>query len=94
MRHTSLGLQYIALGVAQAERGAVVDRRASEGELPLALELQLLRRLIAGIEVALIAQALGDLFIQAQALGLAHRITPSETEPAQVLLDRADELGP
>ena len=52
VRPPPLRLEPGAVRVAQRERGAVVDRRPAAAELHLALELQLLRRLIGRIGAA------------------------------------------
>ena len=44
------GLELRAVFLGQLQGGAVVDRRPPARELPLALELELVRRLIGGIE--------------------------------------------
>ena len=71
-----------------AQRGAVVDRRPARGDLREALELELLRGLVAGIEPAGGAQPIGRRGVAGEAVGLAREAVPAQAEPAQILLDR------
>ena len=48
----AFAFEFLARGLVEPERGAVVDRRLALAEQALALELELLGRLVAGIELA------------------------------------------
>ncbi len=52
MRLAPFGFELRAFRVGELQRGAVIDRRLAAGELALALQLELLRRLVGGIEPA------------------------------------------
>ena len=85
MRACARGLQSRALGVRQRERGAVVDRRQVALQLALALELQLLRRFVAGIEPAGGLQLRDGRVVGGEAIGLAR---PSPAIPGRASAGR------
>ena len=89
----ALGLQLGLLGRRQSERGTVIDRRRAALELQLALEGELLRRLVAGIEPAARLQPLRGLVVAVQAIGLARQLVPGEAQPAEIRLDARGEFG-
>src|SRR3546814_2480597 len=71
---------------------SVVDRRPSGGQRHLALQTQLLRRLVAGIETSRRLQARGGGGVAVEPLGLHRLLVPLEAEPAQVVLDGPGEF--
>ena len=92
VRAPAFRLQPAALVVAEAQRRPVVDRRPPPRQLPLALVLQLFRRLVSGIEAARGAQPLARRFVGGEPLRLPGTAVPVQPQPAQVLLDGGDEL--
>ena len=86
-----LPLQPRAIGIAERERGAIVDRRQAAAGGDLALEVQLLRALIGGIDPARGAQP-GELrLIEVVAIGLAHHRIRLQPQPAEIGQDRIGE---
>src|SRR3546814_16884075 len=83
----ALGLEARPLGLGEGEGGAVVDRRPSGGQRHLALQTQLLRRLVAGIETSRRLQARGGGGVAVAPLGLPRLLVPLEAKPAPVVLD-------
>src|SRR5262249_2530014 len=77
----------------ELEGGAIVDRRQVALQLAPALQLQLLRRLVAGIEPAGRLQLRHGGVVGGEAIGLAHLLLPLQAQPAQVFLDAGGELG-
>src|SRR3546814_11994704 len=88
----ALGLEARPLGLGEGEGGAVVDRRPSGGQRHLALQTQLLRRLVAGIETSRRLQARGGGGVAVEPLGLHRLLVPLAAEPAQVVLDRLGDF--
>src|SRR5690606_12552913 len=80
-----------ALGRGKPERPAVVDRRQPATERDLALEVELLRRLIAGIDPLRRLQPLECLVIQRQPLRLPLLTVRLQPEPSEIGADRVDE---
>ncbi len=74
------------------KRGAVVDRGLAARELALALQLELLRRLVGGIEPAARLQLLDGRGISGEAVRLADLCRPVEAEPGEILADAAREF--
>ena len=93
MRLSAFRFQPRAIDVGEFQRGTVVDRRPSLGQQPLALELQLLRRLIARVEPAGRDQGIARGIVFGQPVGLAFLAIPAEAQPLQVVLDGCLELG-
>ncbi len=81
MRATALAFQPRPVGVAQSQRRPVIDRRPALGEQPLALEVELFRRLVAGIETAGGDQSVARRVVVRQPLGLPLLQRPVEAEP-------------
>ena len=90
MRPSASSLRALLGGELQG--GAVIDRRLAAGELALALELELLRRLVSGIEPPARFQLLDRLGIAVEAVRLAHLLGPLDAEPVKILLDAAREF--
>ena len=93
MRPAAFAFEPRAIGVAELERGAVVDRRAALRQQALALELELLRRLVAGIEAADGDQPVAGRVVVRQPVHLPLLARPIEAEPGKVALDRGFVLG-
>ncbi len=71
---------------------ALVDRRQLAPEQDLALDIQLFRRFITGIDPAIGAQPLEFLAVNREPLGLADRRSGVEPEPVEIGNDRLDML--
>src|SRR5687768_2937958 len=69
---------------------ALIDRRQAAAEQHLAAKLQLLGRLVAGIDPAGLAQSLELALINCEPLRLPHRGVRFEAEPIEILDDRRD----
>jgi hypothetical protein len=67
------------------QRRAVVDRRLAARELHLALEIELLRRLIGGIDPAGFAQPLERRLVAVEPGRLAMLLVAGEAEPGEIL---------
>ena len=93
VRPAAFAFEPRAVGIAELERGAVVDRRAALREQALALELQLLGRLVAGIEPADRDQPVAGGVVVRQPVGLPLLARPIEAQPGKVALDRRFVLG-
>src|SRR5512135_2431474 len=76
------------------QRGTIVDPGLAALLRELALQVQLLRRLEAGIEPARRLQALGGGGVAVEAVGLTREVVPVEAEPAQIRLDRVGKFRP
>ena len=94
MRLAALSLERGALGVGQLERGAIVDRRAAERLLALAPAVELLGRLVGGIEPARPLQRLGRRFVKRHPFRLAAFQVGDDSEPGEVGLDRVGVFAP
>ena len=88
MRLAPFRLQPGAFLIAEGERGAVIDRRQATRELALALELQLVRRLVAGIEPPYFTQPLRHRVIKRETLRLPHGDVGHDAEPGEIGSDR------
>ena len=87
MRLAARGFERRALGLRQAQGGAVVDRRPAERLLALAAPVELLCRLIGGVEPAESFEPRGCFLIGRHALRLApHEVRPY-SEPLEIVLD-------
>src|SRR3546814_7344379 len=64
VRLDALGLEARAIGIAQPQRRAIVDRRQPAPKLDLALEVQFLRGLICRIDAPAGAQGLEPRLVQ------------------------------
>ena len=93
MRAPPLRFQRGAVGVGQAKRGAIVDRRTAERLLALAPAIELLGGLVGGVKPPHRAQLLAAAVVERQALGLAANEIGNDAEPGQIRLDRAGEFG-
>jgi len=93
MRPAAFGLEPAAVSLGQRESRPVVDRRQMPLLLALALEVEFLRRLVAGIETFVRLERLDRRGIERVALGLAGALIPHKAEPAQVRLDAGREFG-
>ena len=93
MRPAARSLERGPLGVGQAQRGAVVDRRSAERLLALAPPVELLRRLVGGIEAALRLERFGGGVIGRHPLRLAAHQVGLDAEPGEILLDRLGVFG-
>ena len=76
--------------LAHRERRAVVDRRQAAAQRDLALQLQLLRGLVGGIDPACVLQLGKGVFIQVEPLRLAELGIGGEPQPSEVFADRGD----
>ena len=83
----TLRLELGPIGLGELQRGAVIDRRPPARELALALELQLLLRLVGRIEPAARLQLLDRVGVEREALGLLDLAVPGEPEPGEILAD-------
>ena len=90
VRGDARGLLGGTLGCAQFERPAIVDRRQPASETDLALELELLLRLVAGIDPLRLAQRRKGAFVQREPLRLAGLAIGLETQPCEIGADRLD----
>ena len=93
VRTAAFALQPRPVGVGEFQRRAVVDRRPALGEQALALELELLRRLVAGIEPARGDELVARRVVVRQPVRLLLLARPVEAEPLQVAFDRRLVLG-
>ena len=93
VRPAALAFQPRPVGVGELQRRAVVDRRPALGEQTLALELELLRRLVAGIEPAGGDQRVARRVVVRQPVRLLLVARPIEAEPLEIALDRGLVLG-
>ena len=93
MRLAAVGFEPGALGVAQTQRGAVIDRRAAERLLALAPAVELLRRLIGRVEQAQRLQFSARGVVKGHPLRLAADKIGLDAEPGEILLDRAGIFG-
>ena len=73
---------------------ALIDRRQAAAEQHLAPQLQLFRRLVAGIDPARLLQPLELALIDVEPLRLTDHGVRLEAEPAEVLDDRLDIFLP
>jgi hypothetical protein len=89
----TLGGEGGALGLREAEGGAVVERRAPGGDLGAAAQFELLRRLKAGVEAPGFLQLFGRRLVEREALGLVQDGVGLEAEPGEILADRGGEFG-
>ena len=90
MRAPALRLQRRALLGAQAQRGAIIDRRPAERLLALAPAVEFLGRLVGGIEPARLAQLRRGGVIKRHALGLA---AVKSRARCRARRDRLDRIG-
>ena len=93
MRLAAFGLELRAVLGRQLQRGAVVDRRQAARELALAAAVELVGGLVAGIEPADVAQAVGGGVIEREPLRLPDDEVGHDAEPGEVLRDRIGEFG-
>ena len=93
VRSAPFGLESAAVGLGEREGRPVVDWRQMALLLALALEIEFLRRLVAGIETFVRLERLDRRRIKRVALGLAGALIPHEAEPAQIRLDAGGEFG-
>ena len=84
VRAPPLGLEPLALGIVELEAGTVVDGRQTARELALALAVELVLGLVAGIEPAPLFQALGRRLVARHARRLTLLALPGEPEPGEV----------
>src|SRR5262249_28081885 len=89
-RAAAFGFELLSLRIIQFQSRAIVDGRQSAGELALALAVELILGLVAGIEAPFLLQQLSGRLIARHARGLAFLTLPDQPEPAQVL---ANALG-
>ena len=93
VRPAAGGFERGALGVGQPQRGAVIDRRTAERLLALATPVELLRRLVGGIETALGFELFGRRVVCRHPLRLAAHEVGLDAEPGEILLDRLRVFG-
>ena len=100
VRLAALGLERRLLGLAELQRLAPVDRRQPPRQPYLAAELQLLRRLVAGIELAGRLQPFDGRRVGVEARRLVDDDVRAHAQPMQILLDlvgiflpRAGDVG-
>src|SRR6185369_10379764 len=86
MRLAPFGFEPRTIRRAELQRRAVIDRRLAAGELALALEFELIRRLVGGIKPPARFQLLPRLRVAVEAVRLAHLVRPIDAEPVKVLL--------
>src|SRR5690606_40454655 len=79
------------LGIAERQRGAVIDRRQPAPERDLALEVELLRGLVAGVDAARRLQPLERRLIEREPGRLPLLAIGREAEPGEIAADRLDE---
>ena len=77
----------------ERQRGAVVDRRQAAGELALAAELELVRRLVGRHRAGPSPSAARHRVVEREALGLAHDDVGRDAEPGEIRLDRGGEFA-
>ena len=75
------------VGLGQAQRGAVIDRRQAAPQQHLALEVQLLRALVAAIDPARRDQPLDFALVKGEAGRLALLAVRLQPQPGQVGAD-------
>ena len=92
MRVFALGLETGAVVGGEREGGAVVYRRQPARLLTLALAVELLGALIAGIEAARPAQPLRRLVIEGEPPRLAQNSVGDDAKPGEIDLDRLGVL--
>src|SRR6476659_486209 len=92
MGSLSRRLQFLAVGVGELQRGAVVDRRAPTGELALPLQLELVLRLVGRITPSARFQLLDGCIIDRETVRLLHLAVPAEPEPGQVFANAVRKL--
>ncbi len=93
VRLAALRLQRGPLGLAQAQRGPVVDRRLAAGELHLSPAVELLLGLVGGIEPPLRLQLVRHGAVAVEPRRLVVLLVPGQAEPGQVGLDAPFVLG-
>ena len=91
VRHDAIGLQRGAIGVAQRERRTVIDRRQAAPRGDLALQIELLPRLISGIDPPGVAQLLETRLIDRKARRLPLLAIGDKSEPVQIGANPLDE---
>ena len=84
----TFGLERRAILRCQLERGAVIDGRQSARQLPLAPAVQLIGRLVAGIEPAYRLELLGCRIIAVRPFRLMRDLIGYDAEPRKVFGDR------
>ncbi len=72
---------------------ALVDRRQPAPEQHLAAKLELLGRLVAGVDAAGLAQPLELAFVQVESLRLTHDPLGPQAEPVEIVADGLVEPG-
>jgi hypothetical protein len=90
VRRSSRRLEPGPLGVAQAQRGAVVHRRQSPPEQHLALEIELLRGLVGGIDPARRLQFGEPRLVAVEPCRLALLGIGHQPQPGEIGADRID----
>ena len=93
VRTTALGLVGGPVGFAQAQGGAIIDRRQAARELHLAAAIQFVGGFIAGVQTAGRLEPRSGLLVAVEPLRLVVALIPDEAEPGQVVLDALFELG-
>ena len=85
-------MRLAALGHRRVGGLALVDRRQAAAEQHLAAKLELLGRLVAGIDPAGLAQPLELALVEVEPLRLAHDLVRCQPEPVEIVADRLVEL--
>jgi hypothetical protein len=88
VRPPTFGFEPGPLGVAELQRGAIVDRRLAAAELDLALEVELLRGLVGRIDPAGGAQPLQRRIVTIEARALPMLLVGNQPEPGEIVADR------
>ena len=85
VRRDSVGFLCRAIFLAQGQGRAVIDGRQSAAELDLALQLQLLRGFVAGVDAAIRLQGLERRLVMRKPLGLTLLSIGLEAEPTCIV---------
>jgi hypothetical protein len=85
-------VRHAAVRHRRVRRLALVDRRQAPAKQHLAAQVQLLWRLVAGIDPARRLKPLELAFVEVEALRLAHDRVGVKAEPIEIIADRLVEL--
>ena len=88
MRLAARSFERRALGFRQAQGGAIIDRRPAKRLLPLAASVELVCRLIGGVEPAQGSEPCGSFVVGRHPLRLAAHQVRCDSQPLQIGLDR------